>query len=200
MTPTFRWGRVVEVDPLMVLLDGDTAPLRPSDTLIDPETLSLQDRVRCEMSMLRLIVHGRAGGDFHFPDDTGPVDLSGHLASGFTGTLAGRRLGDAVTIVGSLTGTFPDAAVTDFITLDDPLPALWRPGAGNRWGAAYSANYSLNVTVRPDGTMGLGNRVGSSVSTPQFSLHYLLVPGSWEGTDPDEAWTDPPESTWAEWT
>lgn len=55
----FRWGRVTGLSPLMVQLDGDTAPLAPSDTLIDPAGLVVGDRVRCEMSMLRLVVHAR---------------------------------------------------------------------------------------------------------------------------------------------
>lgn len=59
-TATFRWGRVTGLDPLMVQLDGDSAPLRPSDTLLDPTAIQVGDRVRCEMSMLRVVVHARA--------------------------------------------------------------------------------------------------------------------------------------------
>lgn len=60
---TFMWGSVTAVSPLRVQLDGDTValPVTP-DSLIDPATLTVTNRVRCELSNNRLTVHGRAGG------------------------------------------------------------------------------------------------------------------------------------------
>lgn len=59
----FRWGRITDTDPLRVRLDGDSTalPYTP-DSLIDPLMLAVGDRVRCEWSELRVIVHGRQAG------------------------------------------------------------------------------------------------------------------------------------------
>lgn len=57
---SFRWGTVTGVDPLRVRLDGDSVPLP-----FTPQSLAnvlFGDRVRCEISGGRVIVHGRAGG------------------------------------------------------------------------------------------------------------------------------------------
>ncbi|GAA3730043.1 hypothetical protein GCM10022239_03320 [Leifsonia bigeumensis] len=60
---TFIWGTVSAVGPLRVVLDGDSVeiPVTP-DSLVDPLTFAVDDRVRCELSGRRLIIHGRAGG------------------------------------------------------------------------------------------------------------------------------------------
>lgn len=57
---SMTWGTVMQVGPLRVRLDGDTAslPFTP-DSLA---TVLVGDRVRCEISGRRVIVHGRAGG------------------------------------------------------------------------------------------------------------------------------------------
>lgn len=59
----FRWGTITDESPLRVQLDGDAAelPLTP-DSLIDPATLSVDDRVRCEISRRRVVIHGVSGG------------------------------------------------------------------------------------------------------------------------------------------
>ena len=59
----FNWGTVTGVNPLRITLDGDTEPLPfAPDSLIDPLTLAVADRVRTELSGHRLIVLGRVGG------------------------------------------------------------------------------------------------------------------------------------------
>lgn len=58
---TMTWGTVTGVAPLRVQLDGDSAPLPLTpDTLVDPTTLAVDHRVRCELSARRLIIYGRA--------------------------------------------------------------------------------------------------------------------------------------------
>lgn len=60
---TWMWGTVTQTAPLLVKLDGDSAALIATpDTLIDPSWLAVGDRVRCELTQRRLVVHGRAGG------------------------------------------------------------------------------------------------------------------------------------------
>lgn len=58
---TFRWGTVTQAAPLRVRLDGDTAalPFAPA-TLV--AGLVVGDRVRCEHSAGRVIVHGKRVG------------------------------------------------------------------------------------------------------------------------------------------
>ena len=100
LTATFRWGTVTGLSPLMVQLDGDTAPLAPSDTLVDPAGLVVGDRVRCELSMLRLVVHGKAGGA---RAAAGKVGLSGMT----TGVVASQ----AVTFPAGLFAAAPTVTV-----------------------------------------------------------------------------------------
>ena len=61
---SFTWGTVTSVSPLRVQLDGDSSalPFTP-DSLIDPLVLAVDDRVRCELSERRIVIHGRSGGD-----------------------------------------------------------------------------------------------------------------------------------------
>jgi hypothetical protein len=61
----FVWATVTGVSPLRVKLDGDTTALAfTPDSLVDPATLVVSSRVRCELSERRLVIHGKAGGDF----------------------------------------------------------------------------------------------------------------------------------------
>lgn len=59
----WRDATVTGVSPLRVRLDGDES-VHPStpDALVSNLILNVDDRVRCEITQGRLIVHGRAGG------------------------------------------------------------------------------------------------------------------------------------------
>lgn len=60
----FTWGTVTAVSPLRVQLDGDPAalPLVPG-SLVDPVTLTVGNRVRCELTdSRRVVVVGVSGG------------------------------------------------------------------------------------------------------------------------------------------
>lgn len=60
---SFKWATVKVNAPLSIQLDGDTAPLGLiPDTLVDPLTLSAGDRVRVELSLRKVVVHGVASG------------------------------------------------------------------------------------------------------------------------------------------
>lgn len=60
----FVWATVSSISPVRVTLDGDTAELPIAlDALVDPTSLSVGDRVRCEWAGRRLILHGRSGGE-----------------------------------------------------------------------------------------------------------------------------------------
>ena len=59
----FVWATVTAVSPLRVRLDGDTTALTfTPDSLIDPLSLAVGSRVRCEISERRVVIHGTAGG------------------------------------------------------------------------------------------------------------------------------------------
>lgn len=68
MSDDFIWATVTAVGPLRIQLDGDTAPLPITpDSLIDPRDLQVGERVRCERSRRRVVIHGRAGGGERVP-------------------------------------------------------------------------------------------------------------------------------------
>jgi microcystin-dependent protein len=59
----FVWATVTAVSPLRVRLDGDTTALTfTPDSLIDPLSLAVGSRVRCEISERRVVIHGTTGG------------------------------------------------------------------------------------------------------------------------------------------
>lgn len=60
MATSWVWATVTAVSPtLAIQVDGDTDPLDITpDTLVSG--LAVDDRVRCEMTDRRLIVHGKA--------------------------------------------------------------------------------------------------------------------------------------------
>lgn len=60
---TWNDATVTGVSPLRITLDGDTTalPFTP-DSLVDPASLVVSDRVRCELSSRRVVIVGRSGG------------------------------------------------------------------------------------------------------------------------------------------
>ena len=57
---SFKWATVTGVSPLAIRLDGDTSPLALiPDSLIDPAMLTVGDRVRVELSLRKVVVHGK---------------------------------------------------------------------------------------------------------------------------------------------
>lgn len=64
----FTWGTVTAINPLRIQLDGDTValPITP-DSLVDPLTLAVADRVRVEMSVRRAVIVGRSQGTYAGP-------------------------------------------------------------------------------------------------------------------------------------
>ena len=90
-----RWATVTGISPLRIKLDGDTSaiPATP-DSLIDPVTLVVDNRVRTELSGNRLVVLGRVGGaavaDAQLPErlrNRGPkisgLNLNNYLFNGW---------------------------------------------------------------------------------------------------------------------
>lgn len=60
---SFKWASVTGTNPLAIKLDGDSAPLALiPDSLVDPATLAAGDRVRVELSLRKVVVHGVSKG------------------------------------------------------------------------------------------------------------------------------------------
>lgn len=60
---SFKWGVITALSPLAVKLDGDTAALALiPDSLVDPTTLWVGARVRVELSLRRVVIHGVNNG------------------------------------------------------------------------------------------------------------------------------------------
>lgn len=60
---SFKWATVHTVNPIIIQLDGDSAPLAMlPDSLVDPATLKVGDRVRVELSGRKCVIHGKVNG------------------------------------------------------------------------------------------------------------------------------------------
>lgn len=75
---SFKWATVTGTGPLAIRLDGDSSPLALiPDSLIDPLSLVTGDRVRVELSVRKVVIHGRANGT----SDTTPGEVKMTAAS-----------------------------------------------------------------------------------------------------------------------
>ncbi|AXQ52885.1 minor tail protein [Microbacterium phage Neferthena] len=60
---SFKWATVTSASPLAIKLDGDTDPLAMvPDSLIPALLLAAGDRVRVELTMRKVVIHGKANG------------------------------------------------------------------------------------------------------------------------------------------
>lgn len=62
---SFKWATVVSTSLLSIKLDGDTTALAMvPDSLIDPISLSVGDRVRVELTQRKVVIHGKASDSY----------------------------------------------------------------------------------------------------------------------------------------
>lgn len=60
---SFKWATVRGTNPLSIQLDGDADPLALiPDSLVDPVGLKVLDRVRVELSLRKVVIHGKSNG------------------------------------------------------------------------------------------------------------------------------------------
>lgn len=79
---SFKWATVRGTGPLQVQLDGDADPLALiPDSLVDPTLLKVGDRVRVELSLRKVVVHGKANGALPPPDPSLPEPWAGNGTS-----------------------------------------------------------------------------------------------------------------------
>ena len=109
------------------------------------------------------------------PVDTGWVDLSGCLLSGWSGTLYGRKSGDAISVQGVVTGpAVPSSATAPDIA--SGIASAFRPSIRNAFGVLYTGAYLGHFFVRTDGTAGISNRSGATFAAGasiQLSVTFL---------------------------
>ena len=64
----FFWASVTQVSPLRIKIDGDSSALLITpDSLVDPLSLVVGSRVRCELSDSKITVLGQSGGTPYIP-------------------------------------------------------------------------------------------------------------------------------------
>lgn len=73
----WRWATITDASPLRLRFDGDTTEIDVTDTLVDPLSLAVDDRVWCQVFGRRIIVLGKGGG---FPAPPSPFADTGWLA------------------------------------------------------------------------------------------------------------------------
>ncbi len=136
---SFKWGTIAGTNPLSVTLDGDSLPLALiPDTLVDPLTLSVGDRVRVELSLRKVVVHGVANGS----DGFGSGDI---ITTARSTARAGWLLCNGASL------------------LRTQYPRLFA-AIGTVYGAADSTHFSL-PDLRGRSPLGVGTATGAAGAT-----------------------------------
>jgi len=151
----FKRAIVTAVGPLRILIDGDTVPIPfTPKSLIDPDTLAVDDVVHANQSGHRLLVLGRDGGlNPASVTAKGIVELA-TSAETITGTDAVR----AVT-PGALAAALTDSGVREAMGIP------YAQSAGTLASTTIPANSQVDTTV----TFPSGKFSVAPVVTPQRS-------------------------------
>lgn len=106
-------------------------------------------------------------------EDTGFVDISASLASGFSGPFDARRIGDLVDISGTVSGAWGTTSLPLFAS---GIPTQFLPTDRNRWGVAYRASGAPgHIVMRPNGTMSAYNFLGGDWGTGPLQINILFT-------------------------
>jgi hypothetical protein len=140
---SFKWATVIAVSPVRIKLDGDTSTLALTpESLIDPLLLAVNDRVRVELSLRKVVIHGKSSGS-RFPGRLGVannlgagIDPSNITETGWysgyawVGSLAGQSIGTLQVIQYS-----PDWISQTFTTVEAaPKMYIRSRYSGTTWG------------------------------------------------------------------
>ena len=103
------------------------------------------------------------------PDNTAWSDLSSAFASGVSGSLKGRKIGDATYIVGSVTFT-PNLASNATMQLAT-LSASWLPSINYRYATGAGAFFSGNIRLeRSGGGLFFHNLENTAANKTTFTI------------------------------
>lgn len=167
LSPVAREATVSSSAPLAVLFDTDTEETLAYGSLV--ASLTPGQRVLTLQLRHYVWVLGVKGG----ARDTGWVNLSSYIASGFRGTLMGRIVGPMVELTGSIAGSIAPGGIT--VDVFNALPEEFRPSGGDsRFGSAWRSGYTGNVVVRTTGTGGIAQRT-VDWSGVTFSIAYTRI-------------------------
>jgi hypothetical protein len=173
---SFKWATVTAVSPLAIKLDGDTAELSlVPDSLVDPLSLAINDRVRVELSLRKCVIHGKAGLAL-FASDTEAI--AGVLASkGVTPHAL------AATLTPALAAAFaaPPAAIPGVYVAEGDATftttTLASSGSGTSLGSALSVSSLAYATVLELDFVGVGSNNGAA-SARTISTSWTTTVGS----------------------
>ena len=160
-TDSFMWGTVTQASPVRIRLDGEDTELEIApDCLVDPESLTVGQRVWCQLSGRRLLILGKTGKGIPDSGWITPTFQNGWENFGWWHTDAGFRLiGDVVHLRGHVkSGTANSTIFT--------LPPGYRPtaehtvaGVAGRHTTPYMEQKPVMVSIHHDGrvwTTGAG--------------------------------------------
>jgi hypothetical protein len=164
---------VVAANPEPFWTKANAATMVVADK-VHPNELGNEALKNAALSAIVTLVGRAAGRAPSRPTDTGWVDLSAFLSPGITGTIQGRRIGDAVTLVGNLTGPIANAIQ---VQLAKELPATWRPNLAGVTGSAYYGGAVQNsgiVRVASSGNVNAVQDSGVEKASCFFTASYVI--------------------------
>ncbi|WNN96052.1 hypothetical protein SEA_SCHIMMELS22_21 [Microbacterium phage Schimmels22] len=172
---SFKWATIKAVNPLSIQLDGDTTALALiPDSLIDPLLLKVNDRVRVELSLRKVVIHGKSNGVA--PKEQGKVLLRPTSVVGATVNAANEIIPNASATTVSVNGVFSSAyrayEVEAWIhaAAAGAIPTFrYRvAGADQTAASAYNSEYmGMNGT-----TMNSSQQAESSFSLPAIGANF----------------------------
>ena len=153
----FVWATVTAVSPLRVKLDGDTTALAfTPDSLVDPAALSVDDRVRCELSERRVIIVGRSGGGVPFASDAQTIAGTATDLAVTPAGLASRKEAYAAAIDVASGYTIEQQRTTREGSV---VSVMIRATKSGTWGTADVIGTLNLAALRPDGVDAFGGGV-----------------------------------------
>lgn len=96
------------------------------------------------------------------PTPVGWTDLSSFIATGFTGTLQGRRSSDMIYLSGNITATTGTIVTATQVQIVAALSTAWIPGAAGAVGSAYFGTPGSDPGIVRVATSGNVNAIQSS--------------------------------------
>ncbi|QKY80320.1 minor tail protein [Microbacterium phage Mercedes] len=194
---SFKWATVTASypDPLAIKLDGDTAALALiPDSIVDPRDLYVGDRVRVELSLRKVVVHGKANSALRGTTAQRDARFASPATDAARVALANRQVQWFNTVKGYTESYFAPATLAGMAVpgLAAGHAAGWYPVAGSHLTATRVKNNGFQsvaggALVAPTLTVTLTNRggfgtPGTSDIVPPVGGYYDVIGGVyWSG-------------------